>query len=64
MIIGWNNLAKFLGVCPMTVKTSVAHRGLSPGKIKRVGRYHYRVWEMKEINDWLNKTSGAEVAFP
>ena len=64
MIIGWNNLAKTLGVCKMNAKTIVAHRGLSPGRIKKIGRYYYRVWFDIEVNDWLKNTKGCEVTFP
>lgn len=49
LIVGWESLAKYLNVCRLTAKTMVKVRGFPPGKLIKIGRHYYRVWELKDL---------------
>ncbi len=59
MIIGWENLAKYLGVCKSVVETIAKVRGLGTGRRIIVDGIHggpRRVWTLQEIHEWQKKS--------
>lgn len=53
MIVGWIELAKYVGRCEDYMRTCVQHRGFPKGtRLKRQGHW-CRAWTQIEVDIWI-----------